>query len=160
MNRRRRSFGALLVQIALLAGVSALFTPALRCRAATTSPARLARVPAPLQRRTGPPRRPPQEAAPGAIKLTGSERLEWEQSGGSLAQVRSWRYMVVVGVARRPMKDVKCDQGKTAKGPFVCSAPLPPLDQGNHQLRIVAVDERGGHELVSSWSRPVLVFKE
>jgi hypothetical protein len=71
--------------------------------------------------------------------------------------------MVTVRLARREIKDVKCEAPKVMKGPngpFVCSGILPPLDQGNTQLRVVAVDEKGGHEIASAWSRPILVFRQ
>ena len=160
--KRRPAYQNPLVHLGLIAGVSLLvFAPAARgCSRSSTFSAAVEQARTPLQRRTGPLPRPPQDPAPGAIKVNGGERLQWEQEGASLEQVRGWRYMVSVRLARRDMKDVKCEAPKGPKGPFVCSGILPPLDQGNTQLRVVAIDEKGGRELTSAWSRPILVFKQ
>jgi len=152
-----------LLHVALLVGVGALvLAPAVRgCSAPSTlSVTAIEQGRTPLQRRTGPPPHPPQDPAPGAIRLTGNERLEWEQDGKTLEDVQRWHYVVMVGLARRDMKDVKCEPSKGPKGPFVCSGILPSLEQGNHQLRVIAIDVKNGRELASPWSRPILVFRQ
>lgn len=166
--KRRPAYRHPLVDVGLVLGLVALAV-ASASRGSSTSTsfsAALEQNRTPLQRRTGPPPRPKQEPAPGAILIRGTERVQWEQHGEALEQVRRWRYLAVIGLARREMQGVKCDALKDRKGlkessgTFVCSGALPALDPGNHQLRVVAVSEEGGRELTSPWSRPILVFKE
>jgi hypothetical protein len=149
--------------VALIVGLGVLvLAPTARGCSASSTSSRVAveQARTPLQRRTGPPAQPPQDPAPGAIKISGTERLQWEQRGKSLDEVKQWRYLAIVGVARTEMKDVTCAAANGPKGSFVCSGILPALDRGNHQLRLVTVDGNGGRELSSPWSRPLLVFKE
>lgn len=160
--KRRPAYRHPLVDVGLVLGLVALVVASASrgSSSSTTFSAALEQNRTPLQRRSGAPPRPKEEPAPGAIRVRGTERVQWEQPGTSLEQVRQWRYVTVVGLARREMKGVKCDAPKGPAGPFVCSGILPALDQGNHQLRIVAIREEGGRELASPWSRPILVFKE
>ena len=165
MKKRRPLYRHPLVDVGLLVGLATLaLAPASRgCTSTSTSTSSSAAAEAarpPLQRRTGEPPRPPQTPLPGAIKITGGERLQWEQEGQSLDQVRQWRYVVAIGLARREIKNAKCGVGKNPKGPFVCSGDLPELDRGNHQLRVIAIDRENGREWASPWSRPIAVFKE
>jgi hypothetical protein len=161
MNRRP-AYPNPLVHVGLIVGLAALvLAPAIPgCSPPATFSAAMEERRTPLQRRTGPVPRPPQNPAPGAIKVSGTERLQWEQDGKSLEQVRRWRYVAVVGLARRNMRDVTCEGPRVPKGPFVCRGLLPALEPGNHQLRVVAIEDRAGRELASPWSRPILVFKE
>ena len=159
--KRRPIYRHPLVDVGLIVGLAVLvLAPASRGCTSPSPSAEAERARPPLQRRTGEPPRPPQDPAPGAIKLTGGERLQWEQDGKSLEQVQKWRYVVVVGIGRREIKNVKCRAGKAPAGPFVCSGDLPDLEHGNHRLRVVAIDHAGGRDWASPWSRPILVFKE
>jgi hypothetical protein len=104
----------------------------------------------PATGRTGKPAEP--------VALDGKERLEWDQAGKSLDEVRNMRYMAVIGQMARDVQDVRCE-AKTPSGPFVCSGQLPEITHGVHQLRLIAVLKDGQKNLISRWSAPLAVEK-
>lgn len=92
------------------------------------------------------------------VALDGKERLEWDQAGTSLEQVRKMRYMAVIGQMARDVQDVRCE-AKTPGGPFVCSGLLPEITHGVHQLRLIAILKDGDKNLTSRWSAPIAIEK-
>jgi hypothetical protein len=96
--------------------------------------------------------------APAPARLDGEERIAWDQEGKTLDEVKGFRYMAVIGQIPRDVEDVRCD-AKSPQGPFTCSGKLPPIPNGIHELRLIAVAKDGPKNLISRWSKPLLVEK-
>ena len=92
-----------------------------------------------------------------AVALDGTERLEWEQEAPSLAEVQTYRYMALSGLARHDLPHVQCAARPGTQTTFVCTSGLPPLPPGFHRLRILAVSKKNGRDIAGGWSRPLLL---
>ena len=92
------------------------------------------------------------------VRLEGEERIAWDQEGKTLDEVKGFRYMAVIGQIPRDVEDVRCE-AKSPQGPFSCSGKLPPIANGIHELRLIAVAKDGPKNLISRWSKPLLVEK-
>jgi glucose/arabinose dehydrogenase len=95
---------------------------------------------------------------PDATRVTGTERLGWNQQAANPAEVGRLQYAIYVDDARSVLMNAACG---TAAGPdgFDCSAPLPPLAPGAHTLALTAfvVDGAVVHESPRSGSIRVVM---
>jgi hypothetical protein len=99
-----------------------------------------------------------QADAPGRIVVDGHERLQWEQAGPSLEEIKRYRYMAVVGRRPSDLKNVTCAPQRSG-GAFLCSSALPPMTRGVHQVWVIAVATDGKRVLVSRWEPPLTLQK-
>ncbi len=76
----------------------------------------------------------PDSAAPGD-RVTGSERIGWNQQASDAAELASFRYAIYVDGARSELTDVTC---APAPPSFTCSARLPSFTTGPHTLELAA----------------------
>jgi glucose/arabinose dehydrogenase len=106
--------------------------------------------------------RPAQEPdpgpGPGDIIVTGRERLTWDQVAPSEAELRTYRYVAHVDGVPVDLLIVSCSSPpQPAVASFICSAPLPPLTAGSHDIAVSAyvdpVDRLATHQ---SW--PIRVY--
>lgn len=104
------------------------------------------------------PRADASKPAAKAIAIDGHERLQWEQAGPSLDQVKSYRYMAVVGRRPSDLTGVTC-AAKPSGGAFLCSSDLPPMTPGVHLVWVIAVARDGTRVLVSHWAPPLTLQK-
>jgi glucose/arabinose dehydrogenase len=103
----------------------------------------------------GEPPIPP--SVPGSDeRITGSERLGWEQRALDDTDIGTYRYVVYVDGARVELSDVACG---TAAGSaaLACSARLPPLTAGTHVLELASFIVDGDAVLESARSTPLRV---
>jgi glucose/arabinose dehydrogenase len=70
-------------------------------------------------------------------RITGSERIGWDQPAANAAELASFRYAIYVDGTRSELTDVACS---TTAGPagFPCSAALPSMTAGSHTLEVAA----------------------
>jgi glucose/arabinose dehydrogenase len=93
---------------------------------------------------------------PAEERITGSERVGWDQEAGDSGDFATFRYAIYVDGTRSELADASCDSTPRAVG-FACSARLPAMSPGAHTLELasfVVADE----VLESSRSSPLRVF--
>ena len=95
-----------------------------------------------------PPAPAPGGASPGVESITGRERIGWNQTADSAAQLAGFRYAIYVDGARSELRGVTCSNTADAAG-FSCSAALPAMSNGTHTLELAAFVMTGNGVLES-----------
>jgi hypothetical protein len=84
-------------------------------------------------------------------RVTGNERITWQQAAASPAELSTLHYNIYVDNVATEMQDVTCGNAETSPGQFSCSARLPSMGPGTHVLQITTfVDGEQRHESVFS----------
>jgi glucose/arabinose dehydrogenase len=99
------------------------------------------------------PPAPPSVPGPDE-RVTGDERLGWEQPALDAGDLETYRYAVYVNGARVELSDAACDAGAGPTG-FACTARLPPLTAGTHVLELASFIVDEGIVLESVRSTPL-----
>ena len=102
---------------------------------------------------------PPTGPGPtGAIPVTGSERIGWDQEIVAGGNIRDYEFTAFVDARRTTLPDVQC--GTTA-GPsgYSCSAQLPYMTDGQHTIKIAATRGVAGQDPMSDRSQEIVVIK-
>lgn len=81
----------------------------------------------------------PAPPAGGAVPITGSERLAWSQPASIFAALQDYRFDLFVDGVSTTLSDARCVENR-ATGVHACTAPLPPLTPGRHELQLGAVN--------------------
>lgn len=101
--------------------------------------------------------RPPSNPPPSDIQtIRGTERLGWDQSAATQAELQTFRYAMYVDGTRSVLSDATCGTAVTAAG-FQCSARLPPMTPGQHTLEVAAFTTTSGVITESPRSAPIRV---
>jgi glucose/arabinose dehydrogenase len=82
--------------------------------------------------------------------VTGTEKVGWDQSADSAAQLARYRYLGYVDDVASVLTNVACAT-TSANGAFPCTASLPKMTVGLHRLELVA-EETDGSKLASTRS--------
>lgn len=84
----------------------------------------------------------PAPAPQGDERITGNERLGWDQQAATAGELASYHYAVYVDGVRSELVDVSCALAAGPQG-FACSARLPSMTPGSHTLELAAfvIDE-------------------
>jgi glucose/arabinose dehydrogenase len=91
-----------------------------------------------------PPQTPSPSPSPdGGERITGNERLGWDQQAADSAELASYRYAIYVDGLRSELADVSC-ASTSGPGGFACSARLPMMSAGSHTLDLAAFTVDGG----------------
>ena len=101
---------------------------------------------------------PPAPGPPGTgggDAITGRERVGWVQPAQDAAQLATFDYAMYVDGTRAVLSGDTCAPG--SGGNFDCSAPLPPLTAGQHNLELVAFTISNGVTLESERSASLRV---
>src|SRR5438128_8714610 len=102
----------------------------------------------------------PQTPLPGSQtgeeRISGNERLGWDQPANDRSAIASLRYSIYVDGIRSELTEVSCAATPSPAG-FACSGRLPPLPPGSHTLELTAV-ATVGPVLESPRSSPFRVF--
>jgi len=101
---------------------------------------------------------PPPSAGspPSDQRITGSERLGWDQQAGDAGELASFRYAIYVDGTRSELADASCATTSSTAG-FACSARLPAMSTGAHTLELATFIVDGG-VLESAKSSPLSVI--
>jgi glucose/arabinose dehydrogenase len=106
--------------------------------------------------RTTPPA-PSPSPSPGPERITGTERLGWNQPAGDAGELASFFYAIYVDSARSTFSSVSCEATPSQAG-YACSARLPALSTGPHTLELAAFILDAGAVVESSRSAPLQVI--
>jgi glucose/arabinose dehydrogenase len=97
------------------------------------------------------PRTPP--PASEAQRITGRERLAWDQAGSS-EQIAALGFAFYVDGARSPASDASCASSGSG---YACSARLPPMSSGAHTIELAAFTMAASGVVESERSAPLRV---
>jgi hypothetical protein len=107
-------------------------------------------------RKSAPP--PPSiEPPPIAERITGAERLGWEQQAVDAVELAKLRFAIYVDGARFDLTDASCAKNPSAAG-FSCRARLPPMAAGAHTLQLTVFIVDGATRLESARSAALHVI--
>jgi len=94
----------------------------------------------------------------GGDTITGTERFGWDQPAADAAELATFRYAIYVDDTRHEATGVSCVSTPT-NGRFSCSASLPSMSNGSHNLSVASFVLDGGVVRESSRSAAVAVVK-
>ena len=98
---------------------------------------------------------PAQQPTPGGDeRISGSERIGWDQQAGSQTELATFRYAAYVDGSRSELAGVSCAAAPAA---FSCTARLPAMNPGPHTLEIASFIVDSGTVLESAKSTPLRV---
>jgi hypothetical protein len=101
-----------------------------------------------------PPQAPSIGGSTAPIRVTGTEKVAWDQIASNATQLAGYRYIAYIDDA--PV-DLAATCGPTTNdATFPCSAALPKLSPGPHRLQL-AVEETGGKRQHSPKSRALIL---
>jgi glucose/arabinose dehydrogenase len=100
---------------------------------------------------------PPSTETPAAERITGSERLGWDQRATDSAELATIRYAIYVDGTRSDLADVTCAATPAATG-FACSGRLPTMSVGAHTFELTAFIVDGAASFESLRSSPLRVI--
>ena len=107
-------------------------------------------------RSSAPPAPPSTEPPPSGERITGTERLGWDQQAADAAELVTIRYAIFVDGTRSELSDTSCTTPAAAGG-FPCTARLPAMSAGAHTLELTAFIVDSGTQLESARSSPLRV---
>jgi hypothetical protein len=87
------------------------------------------------------PHAPATAASNGPLRITGTEKVVWDQLARDAAQLARYRYIAYID--DMPSDLVATCGATQVDGAFPCTAPLPTMLPGLHRLELV-VEERDG----------------
>ena len=93
------------------------------------------------------------------VRVTGTERLGWDQSAESVSDVGALSFVVFVDGVQGNLAGASCATTASGTAGFLCSAPLPPLTTGQHTLQLAAERTTDGVVRLSERSAPLIVLK-
>jgi hypothetical protein len=91
--------------------------------------------------------------------ITGAERFGWDQPAADAAELATFKYALYVDDVRSEAADVSCTPGASA-GRFACTARLPPMSAGVHNIQVASFVVDGGAVQESARSPVVRVTKQ
>lgn len=95
----------------------------------------------------------------GAETISGAERFGWDQPAADAAELATFKYALYVDDVRSEATDVSCTPGPSA-GRFACTARLPPMSAGVHNIQVAGFVADGGAVQESARSPVVRVTKQ
>lgn len=101
---------------------------------------------------------PPPGGDPGT-RITGRERLGWDQDLLSGTDISEYTFVVYIDGARTPLQTPACSPAQDPPTVFSCTAPLPAMPDGRHTLEIAAARRADGADVESVKSTTLVVTK-
>jgi glucose/arabinose dehydrogenase len=100
---------------------------------------------------------PPSTSDPGGTgeRISGSERLGWNQSAASAGELATFRYAAYVDNTRVELADATC--GGQSGGAFPCSSRMPAMTPGAHAIELVSFVLENGAVIESGRSTALRV---
>jgi aldose sugar dehydrogenase len=100
---------------------------------------------------------PPGSTGPsGPQKITGAERIAWDQQAGTADELATFHYLVYVDGAGTEAQGVSCAP-QAGSALFGCSAQLPPMSAGLHALALSSYIDSDGTRVESQRSETLNV---
>jgi len=88
------------------------------------------------------PQAPSTGSSSTPVRVTGTEKVVWDQAASNAKQLASYHYIVYID--DMPVDLVAtCATGASSNGTFPCTAPLPKMPPGLHRLQLVAEETEG-----------------
>src|SRR5215831_4419661 len=82
---------------------------------------------------------PPHMTPTAPVTVTGKERLTWDQSASSSAELSTIGFNIYIDGVPSIFTGVACTTAPTGTaGLFECKAPLPPMTAGGHSLELTS----------------------
>jgi glucose/arabinose dehydrogenase len=101
---------------------------------------------------------PPSTSDPssGGERISGSERLGWNQAAGSQAELATFRHAAYIDTSTRvELTDVSC--GSLSNGVSACSSRMPAMSTGAHTIELVSFVVDGTNTIESGRSAALRV---
>jgi hypothetical protein len=93
------------------------------------------------------PAAPIMDVRPEPVAVTGTERIGWDQPAATSAELAKLRFVVYVDGDRTELPDASCAPAQAPASTFRCTARLPTLSRGTHNLQLAsALEGRADHE--------------
>src|SRR5262252_5826066 len=99
------------------------------------------------------PSNPPGPSS-GAINVTGTEKIGWNQAPDSSGSVAGYQYIGYVDGVPQVLANAACGSTAASDGTFPCTASLPKMTAGLHSLTLAA-QQTSGSQLISGQSAPI-----
>jgi quinoprotein glucose dehydrogenase len=96
----------------------------------------------------------PDSGNAGGDRITGNERLGWNQSASSADELNRFRFVAYVDGTRVELTGVQCSE---AGGTFQCASRLPPMTPGAHTIELASYTTDSGQRLEGPRSAPLRV---
>lgn len=93
----------------------------------------------------------------GTERITGAERLGWDQPAGDAEELATFHYLIYVDSVATQMQGVSCTTAAGSAG-FACSGGLPPMSAGLHALALSSYIDSGDARLESPRSAALNVL--
>jgi len=99
---------------------------------------------------------PPATSDPPATgeRISGNERLGWNQAASSASELANFRYAAYVDGGRADLTDVSCGRSNDV---FTCSSRMPPMAPGAHTIELASYVVDNGAVIESQRSAPLRV---
>jgi hypothetical protein len=91
-------------------------------------------------RRGDPPPAPSTSQSTTPVRVTGTEKVVWDQAADDAAALARYRYIVFIDDVPVDLTGATCSTTATNMK-FPCSAALPKLSPGSHRLELAVVED-------------------
>jgi hypothetical protein len=92
-----------------------------------------------------PPQAPSAGSSSTPVRVTGSEKIAWDQIASNATQLAGYRYVAYIDDMTAELV-ATCATTASAGGTFRCTAPLPKMQPGHHRLQLAAEETEGDHQ--------------
>jgi hypothetical protein len=102
-----------------------------------------------------PPQAPSTASSNTPVRVSGAEKIVWDQTASNATKLEHYRYIVYVDDEPTDLADTTCGNA-TGTRTFSCTARLPKMLPGPHRLQL-AIEESDGQKRRSPKSSVILV---
>jgi hypothetical protein len=107
-------------------------------------------------RRNDPPPQAPSTASTTPVRVTGREKIAWDQVANDAKELARYRYIMYIDDVPVDLASAACST-TTTNMTFPCSAALPKLSPGSHRLQLAVEKETDGERQRSLKSGALLL---
>jgi len=91
-----------------------------------------------------PPQAPSTGSSSAPVRVTGFEKVAWDQTARNATQLGRYRYIVYIDDQPVGLM-ATCATAASTNGTFPCTASLPKMPPGLHRLQLAAEETDGDH---------------
>ena len=92
-----------------------------------------------------PPQAPSTGSSTTPVRVTGSEKIVWDQAASNPTQLARYRYLVYIDDVPTELVGATCTNTASANLTFPCAASLPKMQPGLHRLQLGVEETEGDH---------------